>query len=105
MYRDLENIYEDMLSPSILRVVRQPIPLSPVTIIKSTKKEMEEDGEEEISEKEEVDVAREILSCVSELDDIAKEAMYKSFRNKIEKQSDKIRKLANKIIEGHGKNI
>jgi len=113
MKKELETIYEEMMSPVLLRVIRQPTPLSPVEIIKSTKEEMEDEDEEnekqheeeDLTESEEVEIAREILSHVSELDDIAKEAMYKSFRKKIEHCSDKIRELANRLIEGHGKEV
>lgn len=108
MRNDLEQIYENMLNPLLLRVVRQPAPLSPVQIIKATKEEMEDDcdeQDEDLTEEQEVDIAREILTHVSELDDIAKEAMYKSFRNKIESCADKIRKLANELIEGHGVDV
>lgn len=101
MTKDLETLYEEILGNSVLRVVTQPIPLSPVKVIKSTR----EDMEEESLEKDEIKIARDILSNVSELDDIAKEAMYKSFRNKIEKHANKIRDLANKLIEKHDKKI
>jgi hypothetical protein len=101
-----------MLTPSILGVIRQALPLSPLKAIIGTREE-EEDMEDEEEDDEDsddvaeshVEVAREILSIVSDLDDLAKEAMYKSFRNKIEKCADKIRDLANEIIEGHGENI
>jgi predicted HTH transcriptional regulator len=113
MKNNLEQIYEQMMNPVLLRVVRQPAPLSPVKIIKATREEMEdekheeneEEMEEDLTEKQEVEIAREILTHVSELDDIAKEAMYKSFRKKIESCSDKIRKLVNELIEGHGYDV
>lgn len=109
MKKELETIYEEMMNPLLLRVIKQPFPLSPVEIIKSTKEDMEDDEEqheeEDLTESEEVEIAREILSHVSELDDIAKEAMYKSFRKKIEHCADKIRELANELIEGHGKEV
>ena len=114
MKQDLEQIYENMLAPSILGVIRQSLPLSPVKSFEGTReeeegeKEDEEDcgceDEEDVAESH-VEVAREILSVVSDLDDLAKEAMYKSFRNKIEKCADKIRDLANEIIEDHGYDV
>jgi len=113
MKNDLEQIYESMLSPSILGVIRQALPLSPLKAITSTREE-EEDMKDENYECDEdsddvaeshVEVAREILSIVSDLDDLAKESMYKSFRKKIEKCADKIRDLANEIIEDHGTDV
>ena len=73
MKQDLEQIYENMLAPSILGVIRQSLPLSPVKAIEGTREE--EEGEEEDDEDEEdcgcedqkdvaeshVEVAREIL--------------------------------------------
>lgn len=116
MAKDLEQIYESMLTPSILGVIRQSLPLSPVKAIEGTREE--EEGEENDEEEEDcgcedqkdvaeshVEVAREILSVVSDLDDLAKEAMYKSFRKKIERCADKIRDLANEIIEDHGYDV
>lgn len=118
MKNDLEQIYESMLTPSILGVIRQALPLSPVKAITGTREEEEDMEEDEEDDEEEcgcedeedvaeshVEVAREILSVVSDLDDLAKEAMYKSFRNKIEKCADKIRDLANEIIEDHGYDV
>jgi len=116
MKKDLETIYESMLAPSILGVIRQSLPLSPVKAIEGTREEEENEDEEEDEDEEEcgcendiaenhVEVAREILSVVSDLDDLAKEAMYKSFRKKIERCADKIRDLANEIIEEHGYDV
>ena len=75
MQNDLEQIYESMLTPSILGVIRQALPLSPVKAITSTREEeedMEEDEEEESDCEDEedvaeshVEVAREILSVVT----------------------------------------
>jgi hypothetical protein len=110
MKQDLETIYENMLTPSILGVIRQALPLSPVNAFVGTREEEEEEDEEEyeddndIAEKH-VEIAREILSVVSDLDDLAKEAMYKSFRKKIERCADKIRDLSNEIIEDHGYDV
>lgn len=111
MKQDLETIYENMLAPSILGVIRQALPLSPVKAIEGTREEEEENEEKEdcgceddVAESH-VEVAREILSVVSDLDDLAKEAMYKSFRKKIESCADKIRDLANEIIEDHGYDV
>jgi hypothetical protein len=112
MKQDLETIYENMLAPSILGVIRQTLPLSPVKAIEGTREEEEnkEEDEEDCGCKDDVaeshvEVAREILSVVSDLDDLAKEAMYKSFRKKIESCADKIRDLANEIIEDHGYDV
>ena len=114
MKQDLETIYENMLTPSILGVIRQALPLSPVNAFVGTREEEEEDEEEEDEEEYEddndiaekhVETAREILSVVSDLDDLAKEAMYKSFRKKIERCADKIRDLSNEIIEDHGYDV
>jgi hypothetical protein len=120
MKQDLETIYESMLTPSILGVIRQALPLSPVKAFEGkredeeeTEEETEEEDEDEEDEKEcdndvaetHVEIAREILSIVSDLDDLAKEAMYKSFRKKIERCADKIRDLANEIIEDHGYDV
>lgn len=119
MKQDLETIYENMLAPSILGVIRQALPLSPVKAIEGTREEEENEEDEDEEEDEEecgcekdddvaeshVEVAREILSVVSDLDDLAKEAMYKSFRKKIERCADKIRDLANEIIEDHGYDV
>lgn len=109
MNRDLETIYESMLNePLVLRVVKQPIPLPALDAFVGDPEEEEENEkqhEEELTESEEVEIAREILSHVSKLDDIAKEAMYKSFRKKIEKHSDAIRDLANELIEAHGYDV
>lgn len=109
MEKDLEMIYENMLNePLMLRVIKQTLPLEPVEAKEGKRKDEEDEEEcedEDLTEKEEVDIAREILTHVSMLDDIAKEAMYKSFRNKIESCADKIRDLANELIEGHGYDI
>jgi hypothetical protein len=114
MSKNLEQIYESMLTPSILGVIRQSLPLSPLKAIIGTREDEEDMEDEEDDEDEEdsddvaeshVEVAREILSIVSDLDDLAKEAMYKSFRKKIESCADKIRDLANEIIEDHGTDV
>ena len=118
MKQDLETIYENMLTPSILGVIRQALPLSPVKAFEGTREdeeEIEEEDEEDDEEDEKecdddvaethVEIAREILSIVSDLDDLAKEAMYKSFRKKIERCADKIRDLSNEIIEDHGYDV
>jgi hypothetical protein len=114
MKQDLETIYENMLTPSILGVIRQALPLSPVKAFEGTREDEEEIEEEDEEDEEEcdddvaeshVEIAREILSIVSDLDDLAKEAMYKSFRKKIERCADKIRDLANEIIEDHGYDV
>jgi hypothetical protein len=115
MKQDLETIYENMLTPSILGVIRQALPLSPVKAFEGTREDEEDETEEEDEEDEEecdddvaenhVEIAREILSIVSDLDDLAKEAMYKSFRKKIERCADKIRDLSNEIIEDHGYDV
>jgi hypothetical protein len=113
MKQDLETIYESMLAPKILGVIRQSIPLDPLKAFESEKEDEKEDEDEEECGYEDqkdvaeshVEVAREILSIVSDLDDLAKEAMYKSFRKKIERCADKIRDLANEIIEDHGYDV
>jgi hypothetical protein len=106
MKEDLYTLYENMMmEPQILRVVRQTIPLPSVEAETGFREDEEDMEDEDLSEIQEVEIARDILSVVSDLDDLAKEAMYKSFRNKIEKCADKIRDLANEIIEGHGENI
>jgi hypothetical protein len=116
MKQDLETIYESMLTPSILGVIRQALPLSPVKAFEGKREDEEETEEEDEDEEDEkecdddvaethVEIAREILSIVSDLDDLAKEAMYKSFRKKIERCADKIRDLANEIIEDHGYDV
>lgn len=110
MKQDLETIYENMLTPSILGVIRHALPLSPVNAFEGTREEEEEDEDEEDEEDDDiaekhVEIAREILSVVSDLDDLAKEAMYKSFRKKIERCADKIRDLSNEIIEDHGYDV
>jgi hypothetical protein len=113
MKQDLETIYESMLTPSILGVIRQALPLSPVKAFEGKREDEEETEDDEEDEKEcdddvaetHVEIAREILSIVSDLDDLAKEAMYKSFRKKIERCADKIRDLANEIIEDHGYDV
>jgi hypothetical protein len=113
MKQDLETIYESMLAPKILGVIRQSLPLEPLKAFEGEKDEEENEDEEEecgcedqkdVAESH-VEVAREILSIVSDLDDLAKEAMYKSFRKKIERCADKIRDLANEIIEDHGYDV
>lgn len=98
--------------PMVLRLVKQPLPLDPLEAFESdleTEEEKDEDEEnheeEELTEAEEVEIAREILSHVSMLDDLAKEAMYKSFRKKIERCSNAIRDLANELIEAHGYDV
>jgi hypothetical protein len=113
MENDLETIYENMMTPVMLRVIKQTLPLNALDAEESTREE-EEDLEEYENDEDEndcdkdsvaeshVEVARDILSVVSDLDDLAKEAMYKSFRKKIERCADKIRDLANEIIEDHG---
>ena len=112
MKEDLYTLYENMMmEPQILRVVRQSIPLNAlkaevgVRADEEDLEDLEDEEEEDLEESEEVEIARDILSVVSDLDDLAKESMYKSFRKKIESCADKIRSLANEIIEGHGEDI
>lgn len=110
MKPDLENIYESMLNePLVFRITNGGIgiPQSVLSDFADNEEEdlSEEEEEEDLSEEEEVELAREILTHVADLDDLAKEAMYKSFRNKIEKHADAIRALANEIIEGHGYDV
>lgn len=108
MKLDLENIYESMLNePLVFRITNGGIgvPQSLLSDLADSEEEIEEDEEEDLSEEEEVELAREILTHVADLDDLAKEAMYKSFRNKIEKHANAIRALANEIIEGHGYDV
>ena len=107
MKEDLHTLYENMMmEPQILRVVRQTIPLKALKAEVGIRGDEEDlDESEDLEESEEVEIARDILSVVSDLDDLAKESMYKSFRNKIESCADKIRDLANEIIEGHGKDL
>ena len=111
MAKDLETIYEEILTrPLVLSLIKNPFPLEPLDSFESEiSDEIDEDEiddeeheDEDLTEKEEVDLAREILTHVSKLDDLAKEAMYKSFRKKIEHCADCIRDLANELIEGHG---
>lgn len=110
MKEDLHTLYENMMmEPQILRVVRQSIPLNALKAevgIRGDEEDLEDEEEDEdLEESEEVEIARDILSIVSDLDDLAKESMYKSFRKKIESCADKIRALANELIEGHGEDI
>ena len=113
MKRDLEQIYENMLKePLVFRIVNSEIPPNPISSLLSNIDEVEDEEEneeeheeEDLTEEEEVEIAREILTHVSDLDDLAKEAMYKSFRKKIEKHSDAIRALANELIEKHGYSV
>lgn len=118
MKKDLQQIYENMLNePLVFRIVNKQSPSEPLSTLLSTISDVEEEEEEEdedyeeegeeedLSEEEEVELAREILTHVSDLDDLAKEAMYKSFRKKIEKHADAIRALANELIEGHGYSV
>lgn len=108
MTNNLETIYENMLAPSmVLRVIKHPVldALESEVGTREENEDLDDESEEDLEESEECEIARDILSVVSELDDLAKEAMYKSFRRKIESCSDRIRDLANEIIEGHGKDV
>lgn len=85
----LENIYENMLvpvGPMSVSVGPGPSPIS---------------SECEMTEEEEVDIAKKILNLTNKLDDIASEAHVKAYRRRIEDVADLIRKQAKKIVTGH----
>jgi hypothetical protein len=85
----LENIYENMLvpvGPMSVSVGPGPSPIS---------------ADSEMTEEEEVVIAKKILKLTDKLDDIASEAHVKAYRRRIEDVADLIRKHAKKIVVGH----
>lgn len=102
--KDLESLYENMLVPSLLKVVRQTFPLSPV---KSEEGELE-DSDVDVSETDEdeeeheccaEEIKDDLFEIAKDLDTLAKDAMYKSFKKKIERCAERIRDAADKIGE------
>lgn len=84
----LEAVYESMLAPvGALTITQAPGPVSEV--------------EEEMSEADEVKIAKQILKQVDQLDMAADEAAVKSYRRKLESIADSIRDLTNQLIQGH----
>ena len=84
----LELIYEDMIGA---------VPVGPITITS----EPAISAEEDMSEEQEVKIAKQILKQVDQLDMAADEAAVKSYRRKLEAIADSIRDLANQFIQGH----
>jgi len=88
MNSDLETIYENMLAP-----------VGPLVITHEPVDSMIED--EDLSEEQEVKLAKQILKQVDQLDMAADEAAVKSYRRRLESIADTIRDLANQLIQGH----
>ena len=88
---NLETIYESMITP---------IQVGPLTFTKEPIDSNISD-EENMSEDQEVKIAKQILKQVDQLDMAADEAAVKSYRRKLESIADSIRDLANQFIQGH----
>lgn len=84
---ELENVYESMLTP-----------IGPLVISQEPASGIED---EELSEQQEVALAKQILKQVDQLDMAANEAYVKSYRRKLESIADSIRDLTNQLIQGH----
>jgi len=86
----LELIYENMLTPiGALSITQQQQPVQVTEI------------EEEMSEADEVKIAKQILKQVDQLDMAASEAAVKTYRRKLESIADAIRDLTSLLIQGH----
>ncbi len=90
-YTKLEKLYENML-----------VPIGPMSVSMGPAPEnIIANCEEEMTEEEEVNIAKKILRLVDQLDDIASEAHVKAYRRRIEDVAEDIRQQAKKIINGH----
>jgi len=91
---NLETIYESMITPvqvGPLTFTKEPIESNIIDV---------EEGDN-LSEEQEVKIAKQILKQVDQLDMAADEAAVKSYRRKLESIADSIRDLANQFIQGH----
>jgi len=99
--KDLETIYESMLSPALgnmqIRVIRQPEPLDALESEVGEYDASEECDSCPDMDKSDEEVLDEILDHVDELKEIAKDAMVKSYKEKIEHCAEKIAELVNTI--------
>ena len=92
-YSTLEKIYESMLVPvGSFSIETGPAPESNIA-----------ECDEELTEEQEVSIARKIMKLTDSLDDIASEAHVKSYRRRIEDVADEIREYAKDLIKGHPK--
>jgi len=85
---NLETIYESMITP---------VQVGPLTFTKEPIESCISD--ENLSEEQEVKIAKQILKQVDQLDMAADEAAVKSYRRKLESIADSIRDLANQFIQ------
>lgn len=95
---ELENLYMESLS---LRIIREPLPISPIEAEEGDLEDGCNCEDEELTENEEVEIAEEILDHVDELKEIAKDAMYKTYKEKIENCAKRIEELAKELIDAH----
>jgi len=85
----LESLYENML-----------VPVGPMSVSVGPGPAPFMTGEE-LSEEEEVKIAKRIITLTDMLDELASEAHVKAYRRRIEDVSESIRKQAKKIVSGH----
>jgi len=83
---ELEAVYENMLAPV------GPLVITHEPVIST---------DEDISEEQEVKLAKQILKQVDQLDMAASEASVKSYRRRLEGIADSIRDLTNQLVQGH----
>lgn len=88
----LESLYENMLMP----IGPMSVSVGPGPDILNSSCESEE-----LTEEEEVSLAKKILKLTDTLDDLASEAHVKTYRRRIEDISEMIRKHAKKLVSGH----
>jgi hypothetical protein len=86
----LERLYEAML-----------VPIGPMSVSMGPAPETDISHDEEISEEEEVCLAKKIIKLTNELDDIASEAHVKAYGRRIEDVAEEIRQKAKKLVRGH----
>lgn len=90
-YSRLERLYESMLVPiGPFSIETGPAPESNII-----------DRGEELTEEQEVSIAKKIIKLTDSLDDIASEAHVKAYRRRIEDISEEIRDYAKDLIKGH----
>lgn len=88
----LEQIYESMLMPiGPMSVSVEPNP----DIIGC------QECDEDLSEEEEVDIAKQIIKKTYNIDDLASELNTKAARRRFEDCAEEIRELAKKLVRGH----
>lgn len=86
----LERLYESML-----------VPIGSFSVSSGPAPENDICSSEELTEEQEVSIAKKIIRLTDDLDDLASEAHVKAYRRRIEDIADDIRQYAKDLIKGH----